>query len=321
MASPSKIAGCLTVLAALALLLGGCGAPLLSEREVVRGIFFEKEEAGYKAVLLVADQKGTENGAGTESFRAVAGGASSPDAALRAASEMLEGEVFYGLTDLAVLPVEARWEELVDLGELLYRQAQPAPRIMLYARERGTQPLEEQAEGLYQDLRDAQRRYGLGNGLPALFAQPTECALPVWQGTGYGFGFWQKGRPAAQYSDGLTAQLSAILSGQAYRLNVRYAGGQAEIQAAASVHCQVEADGQTMLLLRLRSVRVSDLSGQDRDEEQLLQALRSQLQQDFAQLIAHVQSGGFDPLRLSLWRFARLGKTDGRAPVLVINAE
>lgn len=302
----------------LCLLLCACGAPLLSQREVVRGVFFFKEPQGYTAVLLLADQNPPEDG--EEAYRTAKGRSSAPDAALRAAEETLEGTVFYGLTDLCVLPAGADWEELIALGELLYRRAQPAPRITLYALSTGEIPLEEQAQELYRAMHNAQRRYGIQNGLPVLFSQPTECALPVWQGTGYGFGFWQQGRPAAQYTDELAAQLAAVLCGQADRLDAGYADGQAEVEAVASVRCQVDNTGQATLRLSLRSARVWDLSGEGKSDQQLFEMLYAELEQDFTHLAAHVQTGGFDPLRVSVWQFARTGKTGG-LPRFVVKVE
>lgn len=319
MASHPKITGTVILFAALCLTFCGCSAPLLSEREVVRGVFFAKTGQEYTAVLLLADQQDSQEG--SDAYRTAEGRAAGPDAALRAAEETLDGSVFYGLTDLAVLPAECDWEELTGLGRLLYERAQPAPRITLYALAGEQTPLSERAEGVYRAMQDAQRRYGIQNGLPVLFAQQSECALPVWQGTGYGFGFWQKGRPTALYTDDLAAQLAAVLCGQAGRLDTAYATGQAEVEATASVRCEVDAGGQTTLYLSLRSARVWDLDEEKQNEEQLLNALYEELGQTFDRLAAHVQTGGFDPLRLNIWQFARTGKTGGQAPRLVVSAE
>ena len=319
MASHPKIAGAMTLVIALCLVLCGCSAPLLSQREVVRGVFFSKDGQEYTAVLLLADQQGAESGG--DAYRTAEGRAPVPDAALRAAEETLDGSVFYGLTDLAVLPTECDWEELTGLGHLLYERAQPAPRITLFSLAGEQTPLSERAESLYRVMHDAQRRYGIENGLPSLFAQQTECALPVWQGTGYGFGFWQKGRPTALYTDKLSAQLAAVLCGQADRLDAGYAEGKAEVEAAASVRCEVDSNGQTTLHLSLRSVRVWDLNKEKRGEEELLETLFRELEQNFERLAAHVQTGGYDPLHLSIWQFARTGNIDAGMPRLVVSAE
>ena len=116
----------LLMLAAMFLLLTGCGAPLLSERAVVRAVCF-RGAAQAARVSLVLEAAGQE-----DAFQTVTGRGASYAAAFKDAERQLDGAVFYGLMDLALLPPQAGWEQAAEIGQLLADTALPAPKIDVF---------------------------------------------------------------------------------------------------------------------------------------------------------------------------------------------
>ena len=84
----------------LTLMLSGCGAQLLSQREIVRAVFFDRSPEGYTAVLLLNDQQGEQDG----DYKTASASGNTPALAWDSAASSLPGKAFYGLMDLAVLP-------------------------------------------------------------------------------------------------------------------------------------------------------------------------------------------------------------------------
>ena len=84
----------------LGCLLAGCGGQLLSHREIVRAVFFTAQDAGFTVKLLTSDQQ-SEDSAACKTFT---GSGATCAAAWNAAAQTMNGQPFYGLMDLAVLP-------------------------------------------------------------------------------------------------------------------------------------------------------------------------------------------------------------------------
>lgn len=311
------------LLAGVCLLLSSCTfAPLLSQREIVNAVFFRQQGTAYTAWLLLADSKQSTEGA-EPAYRTVTGNGRNPAQALQQAEDSLEGQVFYGLMDLAVLPVQCNWQQAEEIARLLYGKTKPAPQIILFMLGKSQEgSLSEDTAELYKAMMNAQERYGLENGLQMLFSQQNEGALPVWQGTGYGFAFLQKDKPNTVLEDPLSAQLAAVLAGQANLLECTFAQGSAALQAQASVQHAVDASGGNTLYLLLDNPELVDLSGNQRQKEWMQKALCNELQQAFAEFVPQVYTDRFDPLQTRVWVTAASGiREQVPTPRLAIHLE
>ena len=99
----------------LTLMLSGCGAQLLSQREIVRAVFFDRSPEGYTAVLLLNDHQGEQDG----DYKTASASGNTPALAWDSAANSLPGKAFYGLMDLAVLPPDCSWQEAQEIGALV----------------------------------------------------------------------------------------------------------------------------------------------------------------------------------------------------------
>lgn len=295
----------------LCIFLCGCAqAPLLSQREVVHGVFFQTHGKTSTALLLLADQPKEQNGENA-GYKTVVGTGETPAQALERAESSLDGQVFYGLMNLAVLPAEGDWQSTTELGRLLYEKAQPAPQIALFMMESiSAQELTENASQLYESLEKALDKYGIRNGLQSLFSSQKECALPVWQGTGYGFLFLQKDRAGLVLEDALSAQLAAVLCGQADRFVCDFSQGTAAVQGKAMVQHRVQEEGNAELYLTLDDPELQELGLTQRNEDRLKQVLREELAQAYGQIVSATCVPGFDPLQMQVWVWAACGATE-----------
>ena len=95
--SVPKAKALLTVCAAL--LLCGCGQAL-SEREIVRAVFFARQQGAYSACLLLADQNAESDGV---QYKTASARGDTAAQALHLAEDALPGRLYYGLLDLAAL--------------------------------------------------------------------------------------------------------------------------------------------------------------------------------------------------------------------------
>ena len=285
--------------------LCGCEqAPLLSQREVVNAVFFESQNNGCKVLLLVADHTSSEQET-QAGFRAVEGAGKTQAQALAAAEDALDGQVFYGLMDLAVVPVSYGWEEVTEIGRLLYQNAKPAPQITLLMTER--LPDGEKAGELYTEMKDGVARYGLTNGLQELFSAQNECALPIWQGTGYGFSILQKGQQASRWNEKLAAQLAAVLCGQTDRIMCTFDQGKIALQTKVMVQAEVSGR-ETVVHLTLVEPELQDLENIGYSDSQLQALLCDELQQAYAEMTADSYKGSFDPFHTRIQRFSVVGR-------------
>lgn len=302
--------------AALCVWLCGCSqASLLSQREIVHGVFFQLDGEEHTAVLLLADQpEGTEgNDAG---YKTAVGTGGTPAQALEQAESSLDGQVFYGLMDLAVLPGEGSWETTISMGRLLYEKTQPAPQFtLLLMRNQSGREWTEDAADLYEKMESALAKYGIRNGLQLLFSAQNECALPLWQGTGYGFVFLQKDRPNIVLEEELSAQLAAVLCGQADRLSCSFSRGTAAVESKVMVQHRVQEQGNATFYLTLEDPELQELSTAGREEETLKQELSAALEEAFGQITAQSCAPGFDPLRISVWVWAARGSVNLLPPL------
>ena len=91
--SVPKAKALLTVCAAL--LLCGCGQAL-SEREIVRAVFFARQQGAYSACLLLADQNAESDGV---QYKTVSARGDTAAQAFHLAEDALPGRLYYGLLD------------------------------------------------------------------------------------------------------------------------------------------------------------------------------------------------------------------------------
>lgn len=297
----SKICLIVCFLLLFCLLFCGCTpAPLLSRREIVHAVFFQKQGNTNCVLLLLANNAQSPKGEDA-AYRTVMGSGETPAQALEQAENSLDGQVFYGLLDLAVLPSECDWQQLQHLGRLLYERTKPAPQITLFLMDSTDKNLCETAPRLYRELEDAGMRAGISNGLQSIFSTPNECALPVWQGTGYGFVFLQKDRSNTVIDEPLAAQLAAVLCGQANFIKASFSQGEAVLQAQASVRHIVDKQNQNLLCLVLSDAKIADLLDEKRAGTQLQNIVCCELQRSFSEICSSIYTGDFDPFRTNVW--------------------
>lgn len=312
------------VLIALCFLGCGCTAtPLLSQREIVHAVFLQQHGEQSTALLLLADSKQPAEGQEAPTYRISFGRGRNPAQALERAESSLDGQVFYGLMNLAVLPAEYDWQKVTEAARLLYRRTKPAPRILLLMMEEtADKQLIQDAGSLFQKMEGAKERYGLKNGLQTIFSAQNECALPLWQGTGYSFVFLQQNKDNLVITDTLSAQLAAVLTGQANCLDCDFAQGQADVQAQASVQHKSEQPGENELHLTLKNPDIQDLSGDHRDQDELRQILSGELEQAFSGFAPELYTGPFDPLQTAVWVKATNGiQSQICVPQLVVHLD
>ena len=199
--SVPKAKALLTVCAAL--LLCGCGQAL-SEREIVRAVFFARQQGAYSACLLLADQNAESDGV---QYKTVSARGDTAAQALHLAEDALPGRLYYGLLDLAALPPGCDWADAQTLGTLLYDKAQPAPELSVFVLDTADHSWAADAASLYEDMKAVEREYDLHCGLQQLFAQADGCAVPAYRAdSGYDFALLAADG-ASVYVTGLQAQL------------------------------------------------------------------------------------------------------------------
>lgn len=288
------IRGCLL----MSLLLSGCGGQSLSDREIVRGVFFTKQNEQHSACLVLADQN-AETGQ-PENKTAAARGAT-PAQALQRAEQSLYGDVYYGLLDLAVLPSDTNWQEVQEIGELLYENAQPAPELSVFLLSRQSiQSWVKEAPSLYQNLKAVEQTYKVHCGLQQLFAQQDVCGVPAFSPEGgYAFAILAKNTEPIYTADSLSAQLAALLCGQTTHLQTVYAEGSALCKAR--VQMTVE---NSRITLHLRDVELQDLTNSQRDLQEIL---KSEMQEAFSALWEPLAQTQADAFHLQFWQACLYG--------------
>ena len=254
--SVPKAKALLTVCAAL--LLCGCGQAL-SEREIVRAVFFARQQGAYSACLLLADQNTESDG-------------------VQYKTASLPGRLYYGLLDLAALPPGCDWADAQTLGTLLYDKAQPAPELSVFVLDTADHSWAADAASLYEDMKAVEREYDLHCGLQQLFTQADGCAVPAYRAdSGYDFALLAADG-ASVYVSGLQAQLAAALCGQTGRFFTAFAGGQAVCDTRVNVTAE-----DTTVQLHLRDTDFQPLGAYNEDWQALL---CTELQQAFSALTA-----------------------------------
>lgn len=312
MAVQKRCAGIILTLA-LCLTLGGCGVPLLSERQIVQAIFFSESAGQVEAVLLLSNGEGTEGTSGT-----LAGFGQTPAEALHEAEQAAKGPVFYGLMDLAVLPAAACYAEMGTYADAIEASVLPASRMDLVLWQRpGLTSVQEQAPSLYADITTALAKYGVRNGLYQISSRQNICALPVWQGTQFDFVWLQAGEEPVRLSSPLQAQLAAVLDGQANRLDCLLDKG--SLACTARTVLRWESKGDTVIAeLTLCDLVLADLAAAARPEAETRTLLENSLQTAFRE-IRSAADALQDPLRLQFWSFQQTGFSEiGPAAQLIV---
>ena len=254
------------------LLLCGCGQPL-SQREIVRAVFFARQQGQYSVCLLLADQTAGED---APAYKTASARGKTPAQALTNAESTLPGQLYYGLLDLAALPPGCDHATAQTLGNLLYEKAQPAPELSVFVLDDAAHSWAQDAAPLYEDMRALETEYDLHCGLQQLFTQAGYCAVPGYRpDTGYDFYLLAKDTPPLRVG-GITAQAAAILCGQSDKLFTRFAGGQALCTATVDLTVQ-----DTTAQFRLRDTQLQALTGTATD---LPAALCAELAQAFTTL-------------------------------------
>lgn len=270
-----------------ALLLCGCGQAL-SEREIVRAVFFTRQQGVYSACLLLADQNASKDEA--LSYKTASARGVTAAQALHAAESTLPGQIYYGLLDLAALPPGSDWQTAQTLGTLLYDKAQPAPELSIFVLDDASYSWAQDAAALYTDMKAIETEYDLHCGLQQLFTQADGCAVPGYRAaTEYDLCLLPKDG-VSRRAVGLPAQLAAVLCGQADKFASTFHGEQAFCRADAEV---TVAD--TAVQLHLRQVELQALADADNDLQALLCA---ELQSAFAAL---TDSQPADFFHLQFW--------------------
>lgn len=302
--------GAVTALAA-ALLLTACGSTPLSSREIVRAAFFGKGSV----LLLLADEQAADGGS---SCKTAQGQGATPAQALQSAAASLEGTAFYGLMDAVGLPPGCDWQTAAEIGELLYDEGKPAPELSVFLLQAEETP--RAAAQDYAGMQALRESCGIHCGLQALFIQSDVCAVPIWQAEGYGFALLPKGGEPIYFTAVPTAQLAAVLCGQAGRLEFAFVGGTAHCAADAEATVLPQGNA-TAVQLHLRHLELDSLS--DTLTRQAAAAcLRSELLAAFDSIARAAQEQSIDPLRLGFWTAVKYGPgTRPAAPYLQVLLE
>lgn len=285
---------------AIALLLSACGGTPLRGREIVRAAFFGGGRGGCTVLLLLADEDAPE---GEAACKTAQGQGANPAQALQDAAESLDGSAFYGLMDVVGLPAGCDWGTAADIGELLYREARPAPELSAFLLQ--GDETQANAEQVYHGLQALEESCGVHCGLQTLFAQDAVCALPMRQKQGYGFALLPKGGTPSHFTAASTAQLAAVLCGQAERLDFTFAGGTMRCRADAEATVLPRKDG-TAVQLHLRHLELDTLDGAGQTAAADA-ALRSELLTSFAELCTAADAQAADPFRLGFWTAVKYG--------------
>lgn len=308
---------CLILAVTLLLLLTGCAGRPLIEREIVRAVFFTREDGKEHAVLLLQNQESEDS----SDYEVASGEGESAAQALADAAAELDGVMFYGLTDLVALPADCDWEQLQEFASLLYETAQPSPEITLFLLDSRTlDSLEQTAGDLYDEMQAVEKKYRISCGLESVLSQADQAALPCWQGTGYGFAVLKAGEQPLRYVEPVRAQLAAVLCGQSRQLEFVFAGNGISCKAGATILFHAMRD-RTQVILRLQDTSLSALTREiPNDEETLRHLLSAELEDAFAQLCADTREIGADPFRLTFWQECLQG-TQGRDLPAVLTVE
>ena len=294
----------------LALLLTGCAGRPLSEREIVRAVFFATERGEHTAVMVIQDQQQEE----TSDFRVVTGSGKTAAQALESAARRLDGEAFYGALDLVGLPADTGYSQLHQYAQLIRRTARPAPEVSLWLLDApAAEKLPDKAGELCGAILQRERQEDVSCTLETISARQGISPLPVWRDEEYGFAVLSDRAEPILLTRALDAQLAAILCGQAGRLDAADARRQYACRANVSVRCHADRQRLTVRLL-LKDAELRPLSETPPDgDTDLRQKLAEDLQSAFARLYEKTAQAQLDPWRFSFWTEVLLG--DGAAPL------
>lgn len=232
----------------------------------MRAVFFTAQDAGYTVTLLTSDQQ-SEDSAACKTFT---GSGATCAAAWNAAAQTMNGQPFYGLMDLAVLPAGCSWPLAEEIAQLLQSTARPAPEIAVFVLDPAVQmPIQDQTPTLYENLKALEEKQQLHCGLQTLFDNAETAAVPVSAGGEYAMLFYDTAaNTARQTQSPLAAQLAAILCGQAHRLDCTLPDD-LYLAAKAAADVQVLAPGSVRVNLTLRDVELKDLTPAARPDAEL----------------------------------------------------
>lgn len=278
----------------MSLLLCGCGGRALSQREIVRGVLFDRQSGGYSVCLVLADQNAPDGQTDANKIACAAG--DTPAQALQNAENSLTGSVYYGLLDLAALPSDLDWLTAQEVGMLLYENAQPAPELSVFVLDEDpARSWAEEGTALYKRMKSLEDTAKIHCGLQQLFTQSEVCAVPGYNAAGgYDLVLLPRDGVPLRCRGLAWAQLAAVLCGQTTRMQGSYADGAAVCTARTNVTVQ-----NGTVQLHLREVELRALYGGDID----LQArLCEELQDGFSFLYRRMQSAGADPFHLAFWQ-------------------
>ena len=151
-------------------------------------------------------------------------------------------------------------------------------------------------------------------GLQTLFDNAETAAVPVSAGGEYAMLFYDTAaNTARQTQSPLAAQLAAILSGQAHRLDCTLPDD-LHLAAKAAADVQVLAPGSVRVNLTLRDVELKDLTPAARPDAELQVAFSAAANREFDGLITAlygINGPDADPLDLCFWLQNRYGSTQG----------
>lgn len=300
---------------AFAVLLCGCGSRLLSEREIARAVLLEQTTQGYQAVLLINDQQSEESPA----YKVAQATAETAAEAWARAERTLPGELFYGLTDLLVLPSDCNWNTASEIVRLAEQTIRPAPQVNVCLMDRSSQgeSLADHAAEWYEKVRTLQKEFALRTGMQTIFSDPEGCSLPVLQQEGYGFAFLERDGETFRCHNDLQSQLAAVLCGSAGKMNGMFScdGQMLEFRADVRIAVQPQTPDSIRVFLTFQSEQLDLLSAQDSSAQTLRAMLDKAIQMEFHSLMARIGQEQSDPFDLQFWTENRFGPADDNLDV------
>lgn len=306
----------LTAVFLIGLLLCGCGAQPLSQRELVRAVFFDSGAEGLTAVLLISDEENEE-----EKLKVVAAQGNTAAEAWDNAEYALQGKAFYGLTDLVALPAKCSWQEAQEVASLVEQTAHPAPEITVFAlgHSYGKDEITECAPELYEKMTSQKEKYGIQCGLQTMFSKKDMCAIPVYEDTGYAFAFLAEKKAKFECRQGAEAQMAAVFTGQSNRMDCTLNDEKIHFQADVYTAVQPESADSVKVILTLSNCRLSELGEEKRSKEELGKELNHVLTNAFTRLESELRLWEEDPLNFRFWvqnRFGKVGKVRANLTIL-----
>ena len=225
----------------------------------------------------------------------------------------MNGQPFYGLMDLAVLPAGCSWPLAEEIAQLLQSTARPAPEIAVFVLDPAVQmPIQDQTPTLYENLKALEEKQQLHCGLQTLFDNAETAAVPVSAGGKYAMLFMiplpiQPARRKARWLPSWRLFCAARPIGWTARCRMT-----CTLPSKPPPMCRYWTPGSVRVNLTLRDVELKDLTPPPARMPNCRWHLTQPPTREFDGLITAlygINGPDADPLDLCFWLQNRYGST------------